>query len=169
MNLLELKKGQMWWCQDAHYNDWLFTIGNVQKRTRHILNQKYPFVEYESAAIGIERKMNLLVVGDARQVAILSLYDEFGYAKEFEEVVRDNTGIFRIEDNGEAVEFHSTLTPHESHEAHNDPENEEILPSLEVWFYGRDPEMLIVEMNKNTGWFEIWRGREVDASLVDVL
>jgi hypothetical protein len=118
----------------------------------------------------------------AHDALLLRLYDEFEFAENFLAVVKDTTGLFKItEDSTGAEETYSRINDmRESYEAAvlvvaaTTPEGKgapgKISPAkIEYWDYWRDAEIggdktakefVFVEMNSDTGWFQIWRGRE---------
>jgi hypothetical protein len=112
----------------------------------------------------------------------LRLYDEFGFAEDFLGVVKDSSGVFEVEDE--------KTTQKESYSRINDlKESYQAVvlvviettvdgkaatgktsgQKIEYWDYRRDvdlgagktaKEFVFVELNSDTGWFQIWRGRE---------
>ncbi len=118
----------------------------------------------------------------AHDSLLLRLYDEFAFAEDFLGVVKDNTGIFEVtdDDSGEKTTFHRINDLRESYEAavlaisETTPEGKAVPGKakpvkVEYWDYWRDvdlgpgksaKEFLFIEMNSDTGWFQIWRGRE---------
>jgi hypothetical protein len=113
---------------------------------------------------------------------LLRLYDEFGFAEDFLGVLKDTTGVFEVKDDktGAADEFTRINDLREPYEAavlvvsETTPDgkaaNGKASPlKVEYWDYWRDTdigggntgkEFVFVEMNSDTGWFQIWRGRE---------
>jgi hypothetical protein len=98
------------------------------------------------------------------------------------QVVKDDTGIFEMEDENKAEKatFTRINDLKESYEAAVLTVKETTLDGkaatgktaaqrIEYWDYWRDVELsggktakefVFVEMNTDTGWFQIWRGRE---------
>ena len=113
---------------------------------------------------------------------LLRLYDEFAFAEDFLAVVKDTTGIFETKDDqtGATESFSRINDLRDSYEAAvlvvtaTTPDGKAVpakaAPAkIEYWDYWRDvdigggksaKEFLFVEMNSDTGWFQIWRGRE---------
>jgi hypothetical protein len=113
---------------------------------------------------------------------LLRLYDEFEFAEDFLNVVKDTSGIFEItDDKSGANETYSRINDlRESYQAavlivgETTPDGKaasaKTSPAkIEYWDYWRDAdigagntakEFVFVEMNSDTGWFQIWRGRE---------
>jgi hypothetical protein len=119
----------------------------------------------------------------AHDTLLLRLYDEFAFAEDFLSVVKDTTGIFEIEDeedSGAKATFYRINAVRSSFEAAvlsiSDTNLEGKASSkdtkakkVEYWDYWRDEqkptgksskEFVFVEMDEDTGWFQIWRGRE---------
>jgi hypothetical protein len=118
----------------------------------------------------------------AHDSLLLQLDDEFEFAEDFLAVVKDTTGLFKITDDktGQETLYSRINGVRESYEAvvlvvaGTTPDGKgaagQISPAkLEYWDYWRDvdlagartaKEFVFVEMNSDTGWFQIWRGRE---------
>jgi hypothetical protein len=118
----------------------------------------------------------------AHDSLLLRVYDEFEFAEDFLAVVKDTTGLFKItEDNTGAETSYSRINDmRDSYEAAvlvvsaTTPDGKgatgKVAPAkVEYWDYWRDAEIgggktakefVFVEMNSDTGWFQIWRGRE---------
>ena len=113
---------------------------------------------------------------------LLRLYDEFAFNPGFLEVVKDTTGVFQTTDeaSGETERYTRINDLKDPYEAAllivtattSDGQAEAgqaAQGKLEYWDYWRDQEIspghaakrfLFVEMNSDTGWFQIWRGSE---------
>jgi hypothetical protein len=96
--------------------------------------------------------------------------------------VKDDTGNFEIsdDDSGETFTFNRINDLRESYQAavlvvgETTPDGKAMIGKsspvkIEYWDYWRDvdigagntaKEFVFVEMNSDTGWFQIWRGRE---------
>lgn len=118
----------------------------------------------------------------ANDSLLLQLCDEFEFAEDFLAVVKDTTGLFKITDDTSGVEttFTRINDLRESYEAavlvvaettlDGKAAPVKVAPAkVEYWDYWRDAaigggkaakEFVFVEMNSDTGWFQIWRGRE---------
>jgi hypothetical protein len=118
----------------------------------------------------------------AHDSLLLRLSDEFAFAEDFLAVLKDSTGIFEVKDDqtGATETFTRVNDLRESYEAAllvvtettaegKAPPAKVSTVKLEYWDYWRDAEIgdgktakefLFVEMNSETGWFQIWRGRE---------
>ena len=113
---------------------------------------------------------------------LLRLHDEFGFAEDFLAVVKDDTGILEITDPepAEAATFNRINDLRSSYEAavlvvsETTPDGKAAQGKtagvkVEYWDYWRDAdigggntakEFVFVEQNLDTGWFQVWRGRE---------
>jgi hypothetical protein len=118
----------------------------------------------------------------ANDSLLLRVYDEFAFSEDFLEVVKDTTGIFEIsdDDSNEKFTFNRINDLRDSYQAavllvgETTPDGKALINKsspvkIEYWDYWRDAdigggktakEFVFVEMNSDTGWFQIWRGRE---------
>jgi hypothetical protein len=118
----------------------------------------------------------------ANDSLLLRVYDEFAFSEDFLGVVKDTTGIFEIsdDDSDEKFTFNRINDLRESYQAavllvgETTPDGKALINKsspvkIEYWDYWRDAdigggktakEFVFVEMNSDTGWFQIWRGRE---------
>jgi hypothetical protein len=113
---------------------------------------------------------------------LLRVYDEFAFSEDFLGVLKDATGTFEVKDDksGATDTFSRINDVRDSYEAavlvvaETTPDGKAATGKatpvkMEYWDYWRDAdiggghtakEFLFVEMNSDTGWFQIWRGRE---------
>jgi hypothetical protein len=118
----------------------------------------------------------------AHDTLLLRLYDEFEFAEDFLAVVKDTSGLFKITEDktGAEATFSRINDLRESYQATvlivaaTTPDGKgatgKVSPAkVEYWDYWRDEdigggktakEFVFVEMNSDTGWFQIWQGRE---------
>jgi hypothetical protein len=117
----------------------------------------------------------------ANDVLLLRLYDEIAFDEDFLAVVKDTTGLFEINDDaGKAEQYHRINDVRDSYEAvvlivtgttdDGKAADGKAQPvKLEYWDYWREmsiaaaaakKQFLFVEMNSDSGWFQIWRGEE---------
>ena len=113
---------------------------------------------------------------------LLRLYDEFAFAEDFLAVLKDTTRVLELTDDASGA--HETFTRIndllDSFEAAvlvvaetsadgRGVSKQSTGLKVEYWDYWRDvdigagktaKEFLFAEMNSETGWFELWRGRE---------
>ena len=118
----------------------------------------------------------------AHDSLLLRLYDEFAFSEDFLGVVKDTTGIFEATDDATGVtdtftRINDLRDPYEAavlvvkettSDGHAVPGTSSHV-TFEYWDYWREidiggghtaKEFIFVEMNSETGWFQIWRGRE---------
>jgi hypothetical protein len=122
----------------------------------------------------------------AHDTLLLRLYDEFAFAEDFLGVLKDTTGLIEMTDDQSGVKetFSRMNGLRESYEAavlvvaETTPDGKGTSGSLsplkvEYWDYSREVEIggghtatefAFVEMDSDTGWFQIWRGREFFSS-----
>ncbi len=122
----------------------------------------------------------------ARDTLLLRLHDEFAFAEDFLGVLKDTTGLLEMTDDQSGVKetFSRINGLRESYEAavlvvsetnHDGKGTSGKLSPLKVeyWDYSREVEIsggrtttefAFVEMDSDTGWFQIWRGREFFSS-----
>ncbi len=142
-------------------------------------------VNRKTFAADDELALRLRVVPNAagaHDSLLLKLYDEFAFADDFLGVVKDDTGRFEATDDDAGVTdtFERINDLRTSYDAAvlvvsgttddgKAPPAQVAHAKVEYWDYWRDAdigggntqkEFLFVEMNKETGWFQIWRGRE---------
>jgi hypothetical protein len=118
----------------------------------------------------------------AHDTLLLRLYDEFEFAETFLAVVKDTSGVLDVTEDktGAKATFSRINDLRESYQAAvlvvaaTTPDGKgatgKVSPAkVEYWDYWRDAdisggktakEFVFVEMNSDTGWFQIWRGRE---------
>ncbi|HSU57375.1 MAG TPA: hypothetical protein VLT36_25255 [Candidatus Dormibacteraeota bacterium] len=113
---------------------------------------------------------------------LLRVYDEFGFSEDFLQVVKDNTGIFEMTDgdSGKKETYNRINDLREPYDAAvlvigettadgKAATGKTSAQKVQYWDYWRDvdlgngktaKEFVFVEMNSDSGWFQIWRGRE---------
>jgi hypothetical protein len=118
----------------------------------------------------------------ARDALLLRVYDEFAFAEDFLAVLKDTSGILELAEDksGPAATFSRINDLRDSYEAAVMVVSEttsdgkaapgKVSPvNVEYWDYWRDAdigagktakEFIFAEMNSDTGWFQLWRGRE---------
>ena len=119
----------------------------------------------------------------AHDALLLRLEDEFAFDQGFLDVVKDTTGTFEVtnDDTEEIERFERINEVKDSYEVavlviSGTTEKGKAAPNkakpakLEYWDYWREvpiaegpatkKQFLFVEMNCDTGWFQIWRGEE---------
>jgi hypothetical protein len=169
-----------------------FSVQEIREYNRHIGNQEFRFTDYVLNGINTKSfDAGSALVARVRVVPnqagnndklFLRVYDEFGFAEDFLNVVKDDTGIFEVEDDktGKKETFTRINDLKESYDAAVLVVKETTADGkaaggktqaqkIEYWDYWRDvqlgrgntaKEFVFVELNSDTGWFQIWRGRE---------
>jgi hypothetical protein len=175
--------------QFANYD---FAVQEIREYTRRIGGQVFPFTDYvlrgvNSKAVTAEDVLTVRVrvvpnAAGAHDSLLLRVEDEFAFAEDFLNVVKDESGNFEMTDDKSGVtdKFSRINNLRTSYEAAvmvvsaTTPDGKATPgksrpEKIEYWDYWRDvdiggghtaKEFLFVEMNSDTGWFHIWRGRE---------
>ncbi len=113
---------------------------------------------------------------------LLKVYDEFAFSEDFLGVVKDDTGVFEVTDDATGAKetftrinevrdsYHAAVMAVTATTPDGKAAPGKVNPlKIEYWDYWRDVdlgggkkarEFIFVEMNSDTGWFQIWRGRE---------
>jgi hypothetical protein len=143
------------------------------------------------------KRLRLNPVDDPTRVAglthialLLDLFDDLAYNEELHRIVTDTTRKFQVIENGEVTEeyvrINDLTTPYKAQvavvkDADSDgrAEKDEIERfNLEYWDYWREvkdlagqpfTQYLFIEMDTRNGWFQMWRGAEIDPQKVMVL
>jgi hypothetical protein len=167
-----------------------FTVAEIREYTRRINGQDFRFTDYLLRGVDTKSfdanevlQARIRVVPNqagAQDSILLRLEDEFAFSEDFLDVLKDQSGIFEIKDDesGQSEKFSRINDLRESYEAAvlivsettAEGKAAKMSPAkLEYWDYWRDvkleggktaKEFIFVEMNSDTGWFQIWRGRE---------
>lgn len=194
-NPLDLRVGSpvnVAYANGAEFADYDFAVQEIREYNRRIGGQEFRFTDYvlrgvnkKSFAAADAMNLRLRVVPNqagAHDSLLLKLYDEFEFAEDFLNVLKDTTGLFEAKDdqtgvadtfsriNGLRVSYEAavlvvgaTTTDGKAAPGQTSP------AKLEYWDYWRDmdlgqgktaKEFMFAEMNSDTGWFQLWRGRE---------
>jgi hypothetical protein len=167
-----------------------FAVEEIREYTRRLGGRDFVFTDYvlrgvNTKSFEAEQRIiaRLRVVPNeagAHDSLLLRLEDEFAFAEDFLGVLKDDTGIFEETDDksGASTAFNRINDLRESYQAavllvsQTTPEGKASKTTplkLEYWDYWRDAEpgngksakeFLFVEMNSDTGWFQLWRGKE---------
>jgi hypothetical protein len=169
-----------------------FAVQEIREYNRHLGDQDFRFTDYVLRGINPSSidandilAARLRVVPNqagAHDSLLLRLFDEFAFAEDFLNVLKDDTGIFEVadDDSGPKQTFTRINNLRDSYEAavlvvaETTPDGKaapgKASPlKVEYWDYWRDAllpggqsqkEFLFAEMNSSTGWFQLWRGRE---------
>lgn len=119
----------------------------------------------------------------ANDALLLHLYDEISFDQDFLAVVNDTTGVFEITDDDSGQTEHYTrinevtgsyetavlAVAGTAEDGKAQPDKAQPM-KLEYWDYWREvpigessatkKQFLFIEMNSDTGWFQLWRGEE---------
>jgi hypothetical protein len=128
--------------------------------------------------------------GITHTALLLRLYDEMAYDEGLHQVVTDTTKKFEVIENGQVTEEYwrindvtssykaaVAILKDDNKDGQVDEEDVEKV-QLEYWDYWRDAtdafgqpvrQYLFVEMDTANGWFQIWRGQEIDPQKVLVM
>lgn len=169
-----------------------FSVREIREYNRHIGSEEYRFTDYvlngvntksfDAEATLVARLRAVPNQAGSYDMLLLRLDDEFAFAEDFLEVVKDDTGVFETQDDktGEKESYTRINNLRESYQAavlvvqETAPDGKAVngktsAQKIEYWDYWRDvdlgdgksaKEFIFVEMNSDTGWFQIWRGRE---------
>jgi hypothetical protein len=128
--------------------------------------------------------------GVTHTALLLRLYDEMAYDEALHQVVTDTTKKFEVSENGQVTEeywrINDVTSSYKAQVAVIKDENQDgqvdetevDKGQLEYWDYWRDTtdafgqplrQYFFVEMNTANGWFQIWRGPEIDPQKVLVM
>jgi hypothetical protein len=128
--------------------------------------------------------------GPSHHVLLLRLDQELGYNEELHNVVKDTTGKFQILQDGEVAEeffrINDVAEPYRAYVAvladldqDGTMEAGEVKrQEIEYWDYWREvsdaagqptTQYLFVEMDKQSGWFQLWKGEDMDPQRVLVI
>jgi hypothetical protein len=176
----------------AEFANYDFQVKEIREYTRRIGEQDFRFTDYclsgtNTKSFSAEDMLQARVrsvpnAAGAFDSLLLKLNDEFAFAEDFLEVVKDDSGIFEVTDDesGKKETFHRINDLKTSYEAVvlaiSETTSEGKAASgktkavkLEYWDYWRDADLgggktakdfVFVELNSDTGWFRIWRGCE---------
>lgn len=197
-NPLKLKIGSCVRVNDIDLKELSFYTKRILEYNRLINGTEHIFTDYELMArplggddVKIRLRLNPMespdeVAGLTHNVVLLTLYTEQGYDEGLHKVVTDTTKLFEVLENGVCTERYYRINDVQDSykpsvtvvkEGDKDFENLESL-HLEYWDYWRTikdeagqefNQFLFVEMDTDNGWFQMWRGEEIDALQVSVL
>jgi hypothetical protein len=172
------------------FADYDFSVQEIREYTRRIGAQNFAFTDYALRGVytktfDANKAMSLRLrsvpnESGAHDSLLLRLYDEFAFSEDFLGVLKDDSGTLDVtEDESNSTTTFSRINelrvPYEAAVllvSQTTPEGKAAKSSalkLEYWDFGRDmdlgnnrsaKEFLFAEMNSDTGWFQLWRGRE---------
>jgi hypothetical protein len=173
----------------------IFSVQQIREVKRTIDNQVFHFVDYDifgrsvDSDTPIKKRLRLIPLenpdeNQTHSILLLSLLDEFGYNKSFEESLSfdNNGGEFQEGDaiywrpDGIKEPWSATIACIKDTNNDGKVESNEIKTSkLKYWDFGRDTqneagnsitEWYVVEMDDNSGYFEIWIGSEINPTRI---
>jgi hypothetical protein len=145
--------------------------------------------------VGVRLRLNPVddpdrAAGLTHNVLLLRQYDEMAYDEGLHGVVTDTTKHFQVLEEGQVTEeywrindvgdsYRAKVSVVKDTNRDSTVQKDEVEPvELEYWDYWRDAtdevgqpvrQYLFVEMDAGTGWFQIWRGHEIDPQRVMVM
>jgi hypothetical protein len=192
-NPLQAKPKAGFTIDDIEWRDRDFRLDEIRDYRRQIEGKEFAFADYvlvDRSLHGEEMRIRLRVnpvadpaaAGISHHALLLKLEDDLAYNKELHAAVQSDTKVFQIHhDGGDTEEFSRLNNVADSYKAKvsilRDGKEAEKL-QLEYWDYAREvpdaagqptTEYLFVEMNSDSGWFQLWRGSEVDPHKVVVM
>ncbi|MFL5341857.1 MAG: hypothetical protein ACJ8F7_17055 [Gemmataceae bacterium] len=192
-NPLRAKPGAGFTIDNVEWRDHNFRLDEIRDYRRHIRGQEFSFADYvlvdrplHADEVRVRLRVNPVadpaVAGVSQHALLLHLEDDLAYSKELHDAVKSDTKSFQIHhDGGETEDFYRLNDVADSYKADEavirDGKEVQKL-RLEYWDYSRDvpdaagqptTEYLFVEMDSDSGWFQLWRGVEVDPHKVVVM
>lgn len=171
------------------FRDYRFSVKEIKNHSIIMGGKTHNMVDFilESNKFNDGQNLCLRVVPNKNskssktyRILVMNLYDSIAYDEGLHGVVKDDTKKFVIDDDTDESNI-----IHDEFWRVNDvglsySSNVKSLPEdkceIEFWDYSRNTdvdgveveEFVFVQMDKKTGWFEIWRGSEVDPNKVEV-
>ena len=194
-NPLDLRIGsplRMAYANGPELADYDFSVQEIREYLRRIDGQEFSFTDYvlrgvNTKSFDADQAMPARVrvvpnLAGGRDALLLRLFDEFAFAEDFLNLLKDDKGIFEVKDDatGAAGTFTrindlrdpyeaAVLVVSETTAEGKAPPGRTSFAKLQYWDYWREvpiaegktaKEFVFVEMNSTTGWFQLWRGRE---------
>ena len=194
-NPLGVEVGKFVWLDSLDYRDQQFRVGKINEYTRDIGGKVFRFTDYhlsntdgsknfvlrynpmDKPLPGVEQKSNVL---------LMTLYDEVSYSDDFLGVLNAETKMFEVNLDGVVAErywrINDVQDPYVAKVvsveklAHDLTSTEELAShELKYWDYWREVEdeakfkvleFMFIEMDTSNGWFQLWKGKEIDPYLV---
>lgn len=183
-NPLKAKVGSAVTLDEVELRDYHFFIREVREYRRLLGEAEFRFTDYVLVARPLNEedvvyRLRLVPVDDPERAdgvthhaLLLSRYDDQAYSEPLHQAVTDTTKTFVVSEDGqEQAQFwriNDVGEPYRATVAVARKDETETV-SLEYWDYWRDTqdagvplrEYLFVEMDKESGWFQLWRGRDI--------
>jgi hypothetical protein len=200
-NPLKAQVGRSIAIDDIDWRDHSFMLTGVRQYKRTIEMREFTFIDYvlyERSLQGVEMTIrirlnpaeNAYYTGQMNQALLLTMEDDMAYNEGLHQVLKDPSGIFRIENDGKVTaEFNRlgglkepykaevTVMIDEDHDKRV-AKDEVSVDNIEYWDFARDvpdaagqmqKEFLFAEMDTSNGWMQLWRGKEIDPNKIAVM
>jgi hypothetical protein len=179
-NPLSAKCGSFIAVDELDYRGKNYRVAEIQEYDHALGGKHFKLVNYVLQADKEVVRLRAVPSDGGFKVMLLNLYDDCAYNEGLHNVVRDDTLKFVVDDSDTGLheEYWRVEDVRDSYKAavtalRRDGAQSAPVASryqLEYWDYWRDTEVdgvkvtqyLYVEMNTETGWFQIWRGMETD-------
>jgi hypothetical protein len=198
-NPMKAKIGSVVTINDIDLKQYDFSVQEMREYKRTIAGKEYLFTDYvlraqplKGDAVVVRLRVNPTSQtdgGPTHNVLVLHLYDEMGYDKAFHGVVTDTTKKIEVTDNNVAQTYdriNGVQSPYKAavsvvRDVNHDGkvgEDEVETVQLEYWDYCRETadeagnamvQFLFVEMDASSGWFQLWRGEEINQGRVVII
>jgi hypothetical protein len=157
-----------------------YRIAEIQQYDHNVGGKRFQLANYVLRYDEEVVRLRAIPLEGRWKALLLTLYDDLAYDEGLHNVVRDDTLKFVVDDSEKNLheEYWRVEDVRESYKAEvtvlrgEDPNAppEISRAQVEYWDYWRDTEVdgvkltqyLYVEMNTETGWFQIWRGTETE-------
>ncbi len=196
-NPLNLKIGSTIQIKEIDLQHLTFFVKRILEYKRTINDDEFVFTDYELSAapsLGTKSFENQIIrlrlnpmetpdkaAGLTHDVLLLKMYDEMEYSEELYKVLTDDTKIFEVMENGECTERYWRINDVQDFYTPKISVVEEnrfsTINDLKYWDFFREItneaeqkviEFLFVEMDGTNGWFQMWKGQEIDPLQVGV-
>jgi hypothetical protein len=188
-NPLQLRFNSMVSFALAEQQDNEYRVRTISEVVRDINHERHVFVDYELRQPESENVLKLRAQDN--RYLLLSAIDSFGYNEGFKEVLDEALDLFTVTNpdgstndyariNHRAQPWHANVTAIEDKDGDgkmtgNDPV---LQITMSYWDFEREVideagqkhlEYLFAEMDKESGWFTLWLGNEIDASQILII
>jgi hypothetical protein len=197
-NPLKAKIGSAVTLNDIDLKQYDFFVKEMRQYERTIDGKQFLFTDYVLSAQPLKGDAVLVRLrvnptgqtdgGPTHNLLVLRLFDEMAYDKGFHDVVSDTTKKIEVTDNNVTQTYlrindvqgpyKATVSVVRAGQDGKVAEDALETAQLEYWDYWREMpdeagnpmvEFLFVEMDTNSGWFQLWRGEEINAQRVVII
>lgn len=189
-NPLGVDVGKFVWMDDLDHRDQQFRVTRISEYTRDISGKVFRFTDYYLSNTDASKEFILRFnpmdkplpgVAQTNNVLLLTLFDEVSYTEDFLAVLNDTTKIFEVNLDGVVAErywrINDVQDPYVAKVASVETPDAKDISAREVkyWDYWREVEdeakqkgleFLFIEMDTSNGWFQLWKGKDIDPYLV---